>query len=127
PLAIIPIGALFRLEIVDRIQDAVLPRVASMSSAPMFRERAATDVDVSLDKVLDQVTATFTPVQRAYLPPLLRTSSILAFIFLTNWLLIGAMYATALGPAVRERMAWWGRVIAVMLLTAGPFYTFYYA
>lgn len=127
PLAIIPIGALFRLEIVDRIQDAVLPRVASMSSAPMFRDRASTEVDVSLDKVLDQLTATFTPVQRAYLPPLLRTSSILAFIFITNWLLIGVMYATALGPAVRERMAWWGRVIAVMLLTAGPFYTFYYA
>ena len=127
PLAIIPVGALFRLEIVDRIQDAVFPRVASMSRAPMFRDRATVDVEVSLDKVLDQLSATFTPVQRAYLPPLLRTSSILAFIFLTNWLLIGLLYASALGAAVGERMAWWARVVAVVLLAAGPFYTFYYA
>lgn len=127
PVAIIPVGVLLRLEIVDRLQDALFPRVASMSSAPMFRDRASAEVDVSLDKVLDQLSATFTPVQRAYLPPLLRTSSILAFIFLTNWLLVGLMFASALGPAVRERMALWARVTAVMLLTAGPFYTFYYA
>ena len=127
PLAIIPIGALLRLEVVDRIQDALFPRVRSMSSAPMFRNRNQVDVEVSFDKVIDQLSATFTPVQRAYLPPLLRTSIVLAFIFVTNWLLIGLMFSSAFGADTRERMRWWGRVIAVMLLAAGPFYTFYYA
>lgn len=129
PLAIIPIGVLLRIGVVDRIRDwlfppdpvPVTPLVAVPSSDP------PAPVGVSFDRIIDQMSATFTPVQRTYLPPLLRTSIVLAFIFLTNWLLIGAMYSSSFGSSTRERMRWWGRVIVLMLLAAGPMYTFNYA
>lgn len=127
PLSLVPVAALLRLEILDRVQDAVLPRVASMRRAPMFRDRESVVVDVTVDRVLGQLSATFTPVQRAYLPPVLRTTTTLAFILITNWLLIGALFQSALGAGTRRRLAWWGRATALMLLAAGPFYTFYYA
>jgi hypothetical protein len=126
PVSLIPLAALLQLEVIGRIQDSLFPRSGSMSRAPMFQGREKMH-GVNLSRLLNELSSTFTPVQRAYLPPFMRTSATLAVIVLTNWLLIGAIFHTALGSETRQNIAWWSRILALALLAAGPFYTFYYA
>jgi hypothetical protein len=126
PGSLIPMAAFLSLEVIGRIQDSLFPRSGSMSRAPMFQGREEIQ-GVDIPRLLYELSSTFTPVQRAYLPPFMRTSATLAAILLTNWLLIGAIFQTALGPERRRNIAWWSRILALALLAAGPFYTFYYA
>jgi len=84
--------------------------------------RAGSDVDWSL--VIEQLGATYTPLTRAYLPPLLREPSTVAFIQLSNWVLIAAMAATAVFAVGASRSSViLARVTTPILLVAGPFYT----
>jgi hypothetical protein len=83
--------------------------------------------EVSIDKILGQLESTFTPVRNPYFSPPLRSQFTIAGIQLTNWLLIALMFATAFVVATSIRAIWWARVTLLMLLLAGPFYTFYFA
>lgn len=131
PLLILPALALFRLEAAGRIQNWLFPvatreRAADrVGSAPMFTNHR-TD-SVSIDKVLEQLESTFTPVRNPYLSPPLRSQLTIVGIQLTNWLLIALMFSAAFVVAVGNRSAWWARVTMAALLAAGPFYTFYFA
>lgn len=131
PLVVPPSLFLFRTEIAGRVHDALFPaaertRVGDrVSSAPMFVNHRIDEV--SIDKVLGQLSSTFTPVRNPYFSPPLRSQVTIAGVELTNWLLIGLMFASAFVVAITDRAAWWARVTLAALLAAGPFYTFYFA
>lgn len=131
PLVIPPSLFLFRTEIAGRVHEALFPpapRASAgdrVSSAPMFVNHRIDEV--SIDKVLGQLSSTFTPVRNPYFSPPLRSQVTIAGVELTNWLLISLMFATAFVVAVTDRAAWWARVTIAALLAAGPFYTFYFA
>ena len=131
PLLIFPALALFRLEAAGRIQNWLFPAAARdqaadrVSSAPMFTNHR-TD-SVSIDKVLEQLESTFTPVRNPYLSAPLRSQFTIVGMQLTNWLLIALMFSAAFVVVVGNRAAWWARVTMAALLAAGPFYTFYFA
>jgi hypothetical protein len=131
PLVIPPALFLFRTEIAGRVHNALFPAVRRasavdrVSSAPMFVNHRIDEV--SIDKVLGQLSSTFTPVRNPYFSPPLRSQVTIAGVELTNWLLISLMFATAFVVAATDRAAWWARVTIAALLAAGPFYTFYFA
>ena len=131
PLVIPPSLFLFRTEIAGRVHDALFPPAERtnvgdrVSSAPMFVNHRIDEV--SIDKVLGQLSSTFTPVRNPYFSPPLRSQVTIAGVELTNWLLISLMFASAFVVATTDRAAWWARVTMAALLAAGPFYTFYFA
>jgi hypothetical protein len=131
PLALLPALMFFRLEVSGRIHAALFPPAAveqasdRLSSAPMFTVNRADGV--SFDKVIGQLSATFTPVHNPYVSPPLRSPWTLAGMELTNWLLIALMFATAVLLVGASRITWFARITVVMLLAAGPFYTLYFA
>lgn len=131
PLAILPALLLFRLEVANRIQDALFPAASvasaseSQSSAPMFTIHRTTGV--SVEKVIAQLSSTFTPVRNPYFSPPLRSQVTIAGVELTNWLLIALLIGAAVLVVCSDRLTWMARITVVMLLAAGPFYTFYFA
>ena len=111
----------------------------------MFTDNAAPD-GVVWDKVLAQLDTLFTPVNYAYVPSFLQSQHTYALQELTNWLLIGAMFAVAIGvvstrtatasnaatdevavAVADEQARWLTRFGIVALIAAGPFYTFSFA
>lgn len=131
PLLIPPVLFLFRTEVTGRVHDALFPSAprqrvdGQVVRAPMFTNHRIDEV--SIDKVLGQLPSTFTPVHNPYFSPPLRSQLTIAGVQLTNWLLIGLMFTTAVILAANARTAWWARVTIAALLAAGPFYTFYFA
>lgn len=131
PLLVPPALFLFRTEVTGRVHEALFPpaprfRVdGRVVTAPMFINHRVEEV--SVDKVLGQLSSTFTPVHNPYFSPPLRSQLTIAGVELTNWLLIGLMFSTAVVVAATSRAAWWARVTIAALLAAGPFYTFYFA
>lgn len=131
PLLVLPALLFFRLRVAGWVQDALFPAVRRTkaseraSSAPRFTDYRIDGV--SWDKVLAQLETTFTPVRNPYFSAPLRSQYTVAGVQLLNWLLISLMFATAVYLAVSSRVAWWARVVMLALLTAGPFYTFYFA
>ncbi len=131
PMLIPPSLFLFRTEVAGRVHSALFPPIRKaaagdrVGSAPMFVNHRIEEV--SIDKVLGQLSSTFTPVRNPYFSPPLRSQITIAGVEITNWLLIGLMFATAFVVATTNRSAWWARVTIAALLAAGPFYTFYFA
>lgn len=123
PLAIVPVVVAIRLWIRNSQGEREIELGSSGDQAPMFT-RVRTD-GVDWGRVLGQLDATMTPVARAYLPPLYRTETTLAFIFMTNWLFIAALVGMSLVATGRRALL--ARVVTVALVLAGPFYTWYYA
>ena len=125
PLLVLPLAALLRLRIAHPIHRWLYPPSPRTVTAPMFSERRVAGVD--WDRVLQQLGAEFTPVTSAYNPPFLRSQITYSFIALTNWVLIGTMFVTAVGLVAHRRTVWLTRVTMLALLAAGPFYTFSFA
>jgi hypothetical protein len=131
PLAILPAVLLFRLEVAGRLHARFFPTAPvsvstdSMGSAPMFVVNRAEGV--SFEKIVANLSSTFTPVRNPYLSPPLRSQLTIAGLELTNWLLIALLFSAAVIVVSGARLTWLARITVVMLLTAGPFYTFYFA
>ena len=131
PLITVPWLYLLRLEIGPWVHRTLFPAAdpadtgGRVGNAPMFMNHYTTEV--SLEKVLAQVPSTFTPVSNPYFSPPLRSQLTITATQLTNWLLIALLFAAAFVFVSRPAMAWWSRVVMAALLTAGPFYTFYFA
>jgi hypothetical protein len=131
PLLVFPALALLRLEISGRVHEALFPAVPRtkrsdrLSSAPMFANHR-TD-GVAWEKVLAQLESTFTPVHNPYFSPPLRSQITIAITQLTNWTLIGLLFAAAFIAVHGVQRIWWARITIAVLLLAGPFYTFYFA
>ena len=145
PLLAIPMVVLFRLRIGRVVQRFLFPASPRTSRPTMFADNAAPD-GVVWDKVLAQLDTLFTPVNYAYVPSFLQSQRTYALQELTNWLLIGAMFAVAIGVvsmrsaaassaandevvvAVADDQArWLTRFGMIALIAAGPFYTFSFA
>lgn len=131
PLTILPALLLFRLEVAGRLHARLFPpspvsvSTDSMGSAPMFVVNRAEGV--SFEKVVANLSSTFTPVRNPYLSPPLRSQLTVAGLELTNWLLIALLFSAAVVVFSGARLTWLARITAGMLLAAGPFYTFYFA
>lgn len=131
PLTILPGLLLFRLEISTPVHEWLFPQSPvddasdAMFNAPMFANNVATGV--STDKIIGQLSATFTPVRNAYVSPPMRSSWTFAGVELTNWVFIALLIAAAVAVATTARQAWLARATVAALLAAGPFYTFYFA
>jgi len=131
PLTILPALLLFRVEVAGRLHAKFFPTAQvfvstdSMSSAPMFVVHRTESV--SFEKVIAQLSSTFTPVRNPYLSPPLRSQLTIAGLELTNWLLIALLFSAAIVVVSSARLTWLSRITLVMLLAAGPFYTFYFA
>ncbi len=131
PLLILPALVLLRLQIAGRVQDALFPAAERKSigdgpkRAPMFTNHQTETV--SIDRVLEQLDATFTPVRNPYISPPLQSRFMIVNVQVVNWLLIALLFASAFVVVTSARRAWWARVTIAVLLTAGPFYTFYFA
>ena len=82
---------------------------------------------VSFEKVIAQLSSTFTPARNPYLSPPLRSQLTIAGLELTNWLLIALLFSAAFIVVSGARLTWLSRITVGMLLAAGPFYTFYFA
>lgn len=144
PLLAIPMVVLLRLRIADAVQRSLFPASPRTNRTTMFRDNAAVD-GVVWDRVLAQLDTLFTPVNYAYVPSFLRSQHTYALQEVVNWLLIGAMFAVAIGvTSVRssdregtvdveiggvadEQSRWLTRFGIVALIAAGPFYTFSFA
>lgn len=128
PALIFPLIFTLRFKVAAAVHRSWLPKSPREVTAPMFAGRDAdTAIDWSL--VLAQLDAIFMPVVRTHLPPVMRTEVISASVDVTNWLLIAAMFLTAVGAAATAdvRSVWLTRVGMLTLLAAGPFYTFSFA
>jgi hypothetical protein len=130
-LTILPALLLFRLEVAERLRSRFFPAAQvsgstdSMGSAPMFVVHRTESV--SFEKVIAQLSSTFTPARNPYLSPPLRSQLTIAGLELTNWLLIAPLFSAAVVVVSSARLTWLSRITVVMLLAAGPFYTFYFA
>ncbi len=129
PIGALALLALARVELADRLRDALYPGIPKPPGEPSTRPsnvvRQVTEVD--LDRVLSQLPRVFTPINNTYLPPPLRTAFDVNLVQLTNWLVIGLIFAAALVYVAEQRTAWLARLSVVAMLAAGPLYTFYYA
>ena len=128
PIGALAVVTLARVEIADRLRDALYPGIPKPPGGSTRPSNVVRQVDgVDLDRVLSQLPRVFTPVGNTYLPPPLRTAFDVNLIQLTNWLLIGLIFAAALVYVARQRTAWLARLSILAMLAAGPLYTFYYA
>lgn len=154
PLVAIPMVALFRLRLAKVIHRFLFPASPRTNRANMFRDNAAPD-GVDWDRVLDQIDTLFTPVNYAFVPNFLISQRTEAMQEIVNWLLIGSMFAVAIGAAgsrlidgrpgptaapdeshadapdgavvATEQARWLTRFGMAALIAAGPFYTFSFA
>ena len=152
PLLAIPMVVLFRLRIARELHRFFFPASPRTNRPTMFADNSIPD-GVSWDSMLQQLATIFTPVNHAYVTPFLRSQHTYALQDVVNWLLIGSMFAVAIGAttvrSVRssddsvtmsgdgpmpdevavadEQTRWLTRFGMVTLLAAGPFYTFSFA
>lgn len=125
PLAALPLLLVVRQSVAPRIRETLWPPSGSIAGAPM--NTTFVTYEVSIEKILAQLESVFTPVHNPYLSPPLRSPYTLAFIDLTNWLLIAVMFAGAFVIVGRQQIAWLSRAGMAAMLLAGPFYTWYFA
>jgi hypothetical protein len=127
PLAGLAIVVALRFELASALRDAWLPSSPRTVTATMFTGRPA-EFTLDWGFILDQFGSTFTPLNRTYLPPLLRGDSTLIFLRLTDWLAIAAMLSIALTPSkIDRRVVDLARITVPVLLVAGPFYSWTFA
>ncbi|MFK8025767.1 MAG: hypothetical protein AB8G26_17555, partial [Ilumatobacter sp.] len=129
PIVSVLIVIMLRLRVANAVRDALFPAAPFQVVPTMFENRPPRD-EYQLDWgfIIDQFGATFTPLKRTYLQPLLRSDSTDILLALTDWLAIGGLLAVALFMRPRDaRLAVLARVGAIALLLAGPFYTWTFA
>ena len=135
PVAVLVVVLGVRARALSRLQDFLFPGAGD--SAPPLPPRETGDSSfiplaprveaVDLDRVLSQLPSVFTPISNTYLSDPLSSQWAIAWLQLSNWLLIGLLAIAALayvGDRDRSTMA---QVTVVTFLAAGPLYTFYYA
>lgn len=141
PALAISMVLLFRVRIAKSIHRFLFPASPRTNRSTMFADNAADGV--VWDTVLAQLDTLFTPVNYAFVPGFLASERTAAMQEIVNWLLIGAMFAVAIGATASrstngrpesaelaiadERIAWLTRFGIVALIAAGPFYTFSFA
>jgi hypothetical protein len=125
PAAALVIAAVFRLEIMDRMQDWWFPASPRTAVAPMFEGREV--FEFSWTQVWQQLPAVFTPISNTYVSPPLSGQFTIMLLQLANWTFIGLMFTGAMVYVANRRAALFSRLTLAALLLAGPFYTFYYA
>ncbi|MEP4650761.1 MAG: hypothetical protein ABJ314_11295, partial [Ilumatobacter sp.] len=104
PAVAIAMVLVFRLRVAAAVQRFLFPASPRTLSATMFTDNAAPD-GVVWDRVLAQLDTLFTPVNYAYVPSFLQSQRTYALQEVVNWLLIGAMFAVAIG-VTSVRSAW---------------------
>jgi len=84
---------------------------------------------VRWERVLAQLDITFTPVRPSYvyISSPFRSPISLAVGQLMNWFFIAVLVGGLLVATMSRRLRIWSILVVVALLSAGPFYTFYYA
>ncbi|MGB3737370.1 MAG: hypothetical protein WA964_20620 [Ilumatobacter sp.] len=99
PLIAVPMVVLFRLRFAKSLQRLLFPASPRTNIPTANTDNAAPD-GVVWDKVLAQIDTLFTPVNYAFVPDFLASQRTAAMQEVVNWLLIGAMFAVAIGAGV---------------------------
>lgn len=75
---------------------------------------------LSLGQVLGEVPAAMTPLHDAYLSPPLRTHTISSFVWVTEWLLLGASLGAVALAGRGSRLAAFGAATLLLMAATGP-------
>ncbi len=156
PLLALPMAALLRLVVARRVHRFFFPSSPRTSRPTMFVDNAADD-GVVWERLVQQISTNFTPVNHAYVTSFLRSEHTYALQNVVDWLLIGAMFTVAIGVvtlrgggpvatgaqrgeawlaahgsdaalvSADEQARWLTRFGMFTLFVAGPFYTFSFA
>jgi hypothetical protein len=77
---------------------------------------------VGIDQIVGEMGSLVTPVQNAYLPPILRNLAVLTSIRLLNWLILGALLGIALVLRDDPRTPLLATAVMVTLAAGGPLF-----
>ena len=116
---------LMYFKIYPYIQSHLAPSTLSAAEAPMNGKNQTAGVDS--DRLLQQIEAVVSPIWNVYIPYTLNTDLTRALKSLYNWFIIGALFALSLKGYARKGWAIMSGGTLVVMVLAGPMYSFYYA
>ena len=107
------------------IQNHLQPKFGSTADYPMSSAHF-TD-DVSIDRMLQQVETVASPVHAVYLPYTVNTDIMRVFVSLLNWMILGSLAGLTFLKKSGSRLSVISGSTFLVMILAGPAYTFYYA